>query len=151
MESLCPLGITPLALDVTSDASAEEVVGHIMQEEGRIDVLVNNAGYGKLGPMETTSLEDAQRQLRRVIRGHAMPSVWVMLQCVSCIRYCQTDGLMPSSHSYSAHLVNSSKSLKLYNFSTIMKVLLINGSPRYKGNTNVALEEIAKQPMNFIR
>lgn len=63
MESLRPFGVTPLALDVTSDASAKEVIDHIIQQEGRIDVLVNNAGYGELGPMETTSLEDAQRQL----------------------------------------------------------------------------------------
>lgn len=63
MESLRPVGVTPLALDVTCDASAKEVIDHIIQKEGRIDVLVNNAGYGELGPMETTSLEDAQRQL----------------------------------------------------------------------------------------
>ena len=63
MESLRPFGVTPLALDVTSDASAKEVIDHVILEEGRIDVLVNNAGYGELGPMETSSLEDAQRQL----------------------------------------------------------------------------------------
>lgn len=63
MESLRPYGVTPLSLDVTSDASAKEVIDDIIRQEGRIDVLVNNAGYGELGPMETTSLEDAQRQL----------------------------------------------------------------------------------------
>ena len=63
MKSLRPYGVTPLALDVTSDASAKEVIDYIVQQEGRIDVLVNNAGYGELGPMETTSLDDAQRQL----------------------------------------------------------------------------------------
>lgn len=63
MESLRSYGVTPLALDVTSDASAEDVINHIIQKEGRIDVLVNNAGYGELGPIETTSLQDAQRQL----------------------------------------------------------------------------------------
>lgn len=63
MESLRPFGVTPFALDVTSDASAKEVIDDIIRQEGRIDVLVNNAGYGELGPMETTSLEDAQRQL----------------------------------------------------------------------------------------
>lgn len=63
MAPLRPLGVTPLPLDVTSDTSAKEVIDTIIQAEGRIDILINNAGYGELGPMETTSLQDAQRQL----------------------------------------------------------------------------------------
>lgn len=63
MEPLRQYGVTPVALDVTSNDSAKEAVYNIIREEGRIDVLVNNAGYGELGPMETTSLENAQRQL----------------------------------------------------------------------------------------
>ncbi len=63
MEPLRQYGVMPIALDVTSDASANEAVDIIIRAEGRIDVLVNNAGYGELGPMETTSLQDAQRQL----------------------------------------------------------------------------------------
>lgn len=71
MEPLRQYGVVPVALDVTSDASAKEAVDYIMHEEGRIDVLVNNAGYGELGPMETTSLEDAQRQLDVNVLGLA--------------------------------------------------------------------------------
>lgn len=63
IEPLRSCGVTPLALDVTSEESAQAVVSHILAAEGRIDILINNAGYGELGPMETTSLEDAQRQL----------------------------------------------------------------------------------------
>lgn len=63
MEPLRQYGVTPAALDVTSDDSAREAVEYIMQKEGRIDVLVNNAGYGEMGPMETTCLDNAQRQL----------------------------------------------------------------------------------------
>src|SRR3954464_15573652 len=34
-----------LTLDVTSDASVETVVSEVMRREGRIDLLVNNAGF----------------------------------------------------------------------------------------------------------
>lgn len=66
IERIAPLrsiGVKALKLDVTSETSASVAISHIISEEGRIDVLINNAGYGELGPMETTSLADAQRQL----------------------------------------------------------------------------------------
>lgn len=71
MESLRSYGVTPVSLDVTSDVSTKEAIDYIIQKEGRIDVLVNNAGYGELGPMETTNLEDAQRQLDVNVLGLA--------------------------------------------------------------------------------
>ena len=50
-----------LALDVTSDASVEAAVGDVMRLEGRIDLLVNNAGFG-VAPAgaEESSLEQAR-------------------------------------------------------------------------------------------
>lgn len=71
MEPLRKYGVIPLPLDVTSDSSAKHAIDHIITSEGRIDVLINNAGYGELGPMETTSLEDAQRQLDVNVLGLA--------------------------------------------------------------------------------
>jgi NAD(P)-dependent dehydrogenase (short-subunit alcohol dehydrogenase family) len=50
-----------LALDVTSDASVEAAVAEIIQREGRIDLLVNNAGFGVApGGAEETSIAQAQ-------------------------------------------------------------------------------------------
>lgn len=50
-----------LALDVTNDASAEAAVSEVIRREGRIDLLVNNAGVGVApAAAEESSLEQAQ-------------------------------------------------------------------------------------------
>lgn len=50
-----------LALDVTSDASVEAVVGEVLRRAGRIDLLVNNAGFGVgLAGDEESSVAQAQ-------------------------------------------------------------------------------------------
>lgn len=48
-----------LQLDVTDDSSVRRAVEHVMQREGRIDVLVNNAGKGIAGGAEESSVEQA--------------------------------------------------------------------------------------------
>jgi NAD(P)-dependent dehydrogenase (short-subunit alcohol dehydrogenase family) len=50
-----------LTLDVTSDASVEAAVTEVMRAEGRIDLLVNNAGFGVApGGAEESSIEQAR-------------------------------------------------------------------------------------------
>ena len=71
MEPLVADGVTPLALDVTDDASRRQCVDTILKAEGRIDVLVNNAGYGYFGAVECVPLEDARRQLEVNVFGLA--------------------------------------------------------------------------------
>ena len=51
-----------LSLDVTDDASMEAAVGAVLEAEGRIDALVNNAGYGSYGAVEDVPLAEARRQ-----------------------------------------------------------------------------------------
>jgi NAD(P)-dependent dehydrogenase (short-subunit alcohol dehydrogenase family) len=57
------LNLQVLELDVTEDASVERAVGEVLAKSGRIDVLVNNAGYGIMDLSETVTLPQAQRQL----------------------------------------------------------------------------------------
>lgn len=55
--------VQTIPLDVTDDASMISCVQTILEKEGRIDVLVNNAGYGSYGTIEEVSMEEAKRQL----------------------------------------------------------------------------------------
>ena len=55
--------VTMLTADVTEDHSVEQVVGSVLSREGRLDIVVNNAGMAIAGPIENTSIEEAKRQL----------------------------------------------------------------------------------------
>jgi NAD(P)-dependent dehydrogenase (short-subunit alcohol dehydrogenase family) len=62
MEPLQAIGVQVLALDVTDDGSMRAAVGRVLQERGRIDVLVNNAGYGSFGALEEVDPAEGRRQ-----------------------------------------------------------------------------------------
>jgi len=64
-------GVKTLPLDVTNDESMQHCVSEILQKEGRIDVLVNNAGYGSYGTIEDVTMEEAKRQLEVNVFGLA--------------------------------------------------------------------------------
>jgi NAD(P)-dependent dehydrogenase (short-subunit alcohol dehydrogenase family) len=64
-------GASVLALDVTDDASMSAAVQSILQTEGRIDALVNNAGYGSYGAIEDVPIAEARRQFEVNVFGAA--------------------------------------------------------------------------------
>ena len=52
----------PLALDVTDEAAVRDAVSAAVERFGRLDVVVNNAGYANVAPIETGDEEDFRTQ-----------------------------------------------------------------------------------------
>ena len=63
------LQIEMLALGVTDDASVKSAVGHVLDAEGHIDVLVNNAGMAHMGAVEALGIDDARHVFETNVFG----------------------------------------------------------------------------------
>ena len=71
MEDIKKLGVKILEMDVTDEASMVKGVETIIKAEGRVDVLINNAGFGSYGAVEDVSIADARYQLEVNVFGAA--------------------------------------------------------------------------------
>lgn len=63
------LPIKVIQLDVIDDESLKNAIDHVTSEAGRIDVLVNNAGYGLVGALEELSIEEIKTQYETNLFG----------------------------------------------------------------------------------
>ncbi len=64
-------GVRTFAMDVTDEGSMTAGVQRILEAEGRLDLLVNNAGYGSYGALETVPLDMARDQFEVNVFGAA--------------------------------------------------------------------------------
>ena len=71
MQALEAAGAVTKALDVTSADSIHSFVDAVIAAEGRVDVLVNNAGYGSYGAVEDVAMDEARRQFEVNVFGLA--------------------------------------------------------------------------------
>jgi NAD(P)-dependent dehydrogenase (short-subunit alcohol dehydrogenase family) len=56
------LPLQVIQLDVNNDKSVTEAINRIANEKGRIDVVINNAGYDLMGALEETSIDEIKAQ-----------------------------------------------------------------------------------------
>ena len=78
MEDLRDKGVRTVRMDVTSKEDVKNGVDKIIKENGRIDVLVNNAGFGSHGAVEDVSIQDAREQLEVNVLGMVRASQQVL-------------------------------------------------------------------------
>ena len=71
-------GAKTLSLDVTDDESMKKAVQALISSEGRIDALVNNAGYGSYGAVEDVPISEARHQFEVNVFGLARLSQLVL-------------------------------------------------------------------------
>lgn len=69
LSDLKDLGCRVLQLDVTDDASMVAAVRAVETEQRAISVLVNNAGYGEMGPLEELAMVNVRREFETNVFG----------------------------------------------------------------------------------
>jgi short-subunit dehydrogenase len=99
MRDLEESGAKILKMDVTSDQDVEDGVARVIEEQGRIDVLFNNAGYGSYGAVESVSMEEIRRQYEVNVFGAAR-----MIQAVLPHMRAQKSGRIINTASVVGHI-----------------------------------------------
>ena len=78
LQELSKYGVIPLVLDVTKEYSCQNALQQILNQQGTLDILINNAGYGSYGAVEDVPLTEAQRQLDVNVFGAIRPTQMVL-------------------------------------------------------------------------
>ena len=72
LEDLKQKGIKTISLDITDKESINLCIKEIINDVGKIDILINNAGYGLIGPLAEIKIEDLRYQMETNVIGQMM-------------------------------------------------------------------------------
>lgn len=64
LAELAALGLSPLLLDVNDNNAVHLAISQIEQEQQRLDLLINNAGFGAMGPVLDCSQDELKQQFQ---------------------------------------------------------------------------------------
>lgn len=125
-----------LTLDVNNPDSIDKCISQIIDKEKKIDVLVNNAGFGMVGPIEDSSLEDVKKQFDTNFFG-----VHRMISKVLPMMKKQGSGLIVNMGSFGGRLAIPYQSL--YSASKAALAMYTDGlrMETYSSKINVCLIE----------
>jgi len=98
MKALADDGIHVFGMDVSDEESMSSGIQRILDEQGRIDVLVNNAGYGSFGAVEDVPIDEARRQFEVNLFGLAR-----LIQLVLPTMRAQRSGVIINISSIGGH------------------------------------------------
>ncbi len=135
-----------LHLDLTDEESIRSAVAKVLEKEGRIDVLINNAGMHLGGPVEKTPSEDFRRQIHTNFTGvvHVIQNVLPTMREQgqgTIINISSIGGLMglPFQAFYSAAkfaIEGLSEALRMELKAYNIKVVVINPGDFHTSNTS---------------
>jgi len=79
-DDLMSRGLRVLAIpcDITDGEAAEDLVAHVVEEFGTVDVLINNAGVIQVGPMEEMTVQDYHEAMKTHFEGHLHTTLAVL-------------------------------------------------------------------------
>ena len=133
-----------IQLNVNDDTSVNECIKEIMAKEGRIDVLINNAGYSFCGALKDTSTEELKLQFETNFFG-----VHRMIREIVPIMIKQNEGRIINIGTFGSRIglpfqgAYSSSKAALANYTGALKVELL------RDNLKVALIELDDTQTDF--